>query len=168
MLPDRIFSTFQTASQGLAVQREKIAAASRNIANSATTAPPGSGGGYRTQSVQASSPGLETFERVLADSVSTLEWSDPRHLESPSAARGPLRSSVPQSLGPQFNVVETGNFRYDYDPVHPDADENGMVQYPDVDLVQEMTRLVSANRLYEANISTIEAEKEILKRSMEI
>jgi len=56
----------------------------------------------------------------------------------------------------------------EYDPEHPDANEQGMVKYPDVDLVEEMTRMVSANRLYEANLSVIEAEKEIIKRSFEI
>jgi len=65
-------------------------------------------------------------------------------------------------------VVEQDKFRYEYDPKHPDADENGMVRYPDVDLIREMTQMVSANRLYEANLSSIEAEKEIIKRSFDI
>ena len=43
-----------------------------------------------------------------------------------------------------------------------------MVQYPDIDMVREMTEMVSANRLYEANLSSIEAEKEIIKRALEI
>ncbi len=71
-------------------------------------------------------------------------------------------------LGPDFQVTEQNKFRYEYDPNHPDADENGMVKYPDIDMVREMTEMVSANRLYEANLSSIEAEKEIIKRSLEI
>jgi flagellar basal-body rod protein FlgC len=43
-----------------------------------------------------------------------------------------------------------------------------MVKYPDVDMVQEMTRMVSANRLYEANLSVVQAEKSIIKSSFEI
>jgi flagellar basal-body rod protein FlgC len=43
-----------------------------------------------------------------------------------------------------------------------------MVQYPDVDMVGEMAAMVSANRLYEANLSVIEAAKQIMKRSLEI
>jgi flagellar basal-body rod protein FlgC len=71
-------------------------------------------------------------------------------------------------IGPEFEVVEQEKYRYEFDPNHPDADENGMVRYPDVDLVREMTQLVSANRLYEANLSAVEAEKQIIKRSFEI
>ena len=71
-------------------------------------------------------------------------------------------------LGPVFEVVEQEKFRYEYDPNHPDADENGMVKYPDIDMVKEMAVMVSANRLYEANLSSIEAEKELLKKSLEI
>ena len=67
-----------------------------------------------------------------------------------------------------FEVVEQEKFKYEYDPNHPHADENGMVKYPDVDMVKEMAEMVSANRLYEANLSSIEAEKELLKRSLEI
>jgi len=172
MLPDRLFSTFQTASQGLAVQRENIAAAARNIANSSTSAPQGSKEIYRVQSVKTSPAGIDSFKRVLSESVGTLRKTDPRHFETSGAGRGVAsgagRSAAPHNLGPRFEIAESERFRFEYDPAHPDADDNGMVRYPDVDLVQEMTRLVSANRLYEANLSAIEAEKEIIKRSMEI
>ena len=39
-------------------------------------------------------------------------------------------------LGPAFQVVEQEKFRYEYDPNHPDANENGMVRYPDIDMVK--------------------------------
>jgi len=82
-----------------------------------------------------------------------------------------MRSSTHDNgggIGPEFEVTEQESYRYEFDPEHPDADENGMVRYPDVDLVREMTQLVSANRLYEANLSAVEAEKQIIKRSFEI
>jgi len=167
MLPDRIFSTFKTASQGLAVQREKIAAASRNIANASTSAPKGSANVYRPQSVQTLAPEQNKFKNLLRDSVSSLNRSHPRHLESSAAGLSETAGNQ-QGLGPDFEISENDSFRYEYDPNHPDADENGMVRYPDIDLVREMTQLVSANRLYEANLSSIEAEKEIIKRSLEI
>jgi flagellar basal-body rod protein FlgC len=71
-------------------------------------------------------------------------------------------------MGPEFQVKESDNFRFEFDPNHPDADENGMVKYPDVDLVREMTQLISANRMYEANLSSVQAEKEIIRKSLEI
>ncbi len=166
MLPERIFSSFQTASQGLSVQREKIAAATNNIANAGTSAPEGSGRAYRPQSVQTGTGPRQDFQRLLLDSVSTLRQTRPEHLSpgSASGAAGVTRSN----LGPTAQIVESGQFRHEFDPDHPDADENGMVRYPDVDLIREMTQLVSANRLYEANLSAIEAEKQIIKRSLEL
>ncbi len=168
MLPDRIFSTFQTASQGLAVQREKIATASRNIANAGTSAPEGSNNIYRPQTVQTRAAGNENFKRVLLDSVSNLKSTNPKHISSQNAGNLPAQTSGAPSLGPEFEISEVNAFRYEFDPNHPDADENGMVRYPDIDLIREMTQMISANRLYEANLSSIEAEKEIIRRSLEI
>lgn len=164
MLPDRFSSTFKTAAQGLALQRERIAVASSNIANSQTSAPKGSGNAYRPQVVQTLAPQQKDFLNVFADSVSGLKQTSNKHISN-SFGTG---SERPEELGPEFLVEQQERFRYEYDPNHPDADENGMVQYPDIDLIHEMTEMVSANRLYEANLSSIEAEKEIIKRSMEI
>lgn len=167
MLPDRMFTTFKTAAQGLAMQREKISVASRNIANAGTSAPKGSHEVYRPQSVKASAVSRSSFKNVLLDSISTLNRTNPRHMSN-DAPGGSNIINKDGGLGPEFEIVETDKFRYEYDPNHPDADENGMVRYPDVDLIREMTQLVGANRLYEANLSAIEAEKEIIRRSLEI
>lgn len=166
MLPDRLFSTFQTAGRGLAVQREKIATASRNIANAGVSAPKGSGNIYSPQAVQTKAVHQDNFKNVLLDSMSNLKRTDPKHFDQAGPAQSISQNSG--GLGPEFKVTEEDSFRYEYDPNHPDADENGMVRYPDVDLIREMTQLVSANRLYEANLSAVEAEKEIIKRSLEI
>lgn len=168
MLPDRMFTTFQTASQGLAVQREKISAASRNIANAGTSAPAGSDNVYRPQSVNSIGPDRQNFKKVLLDSVSTLKTTKPNHVGSPTLGGPGSGPHGPRGLGPEIEISESDNFRYEYDPNHPDADENGMVRYPDIDLIREMTQMVSANRLYEANLSSIEAEKEMIRRSLDI
>jgi flagellar basal-body rod protein FlgC len=166
MLPDRIFSSFQTASQGLSVQREKIAAATNNIANAGTSAPEGSAKVFRPQSVQTDTGSRRDFQRVLLDSISTLKRTRSEHIAPGTSSGNP--GALRSNLGPQAQIVEADNFRHEFDPNHPDADENGMVRYPDVDLIREMTQLVSANRLYEANLSAIEAEKQIIKRSLEL
>jgi len=168
MLPDRISSTFQTASQGLAVQRERLAVASRNIANAQTTAPVGSSSVYRPQSVVTKGPNQQNFVQVLGETMGSFQKTDVRHLDPYRGPLGSMDSQKKVGLGPQFAIEEKESFRFEFDPEHPDADENGMVRYPDIDLVREMAEMVSANRLYEANLSSIEAEKEIIKRSMEI
>lgn len=166
MLSDRVFSTFQTAGKGLAVQREKIATASRNIANAGVSAPKGSDDMYRPQTVQTKAVHQDNFKNLLLNSMSSLSTTNEKHFSNPS----PMQSSAHNSggIGPEFEVTEQENYRFEFDPGHPDADENGMVRYPDVDLVREMTQLVSANRLYEANLSAVEAEKQIIKRSLDI
>ena len=58
--------------------------------------------------------------------------------------------------------------RLEFDPDHPDADADGYVHYPDVNVVDEMARMISANRIYEANLTSVQATKEMIKRSLEI
>lgn len=165
MIPDRISSAFQTAAQGLSVQRERINVASRNIANINTSAPKGSGKGYNPQTIRSQGPAPANFKNALVESMSSVKQTRENHLSAPVAQQ---QFSKGQGLGPSYEVVEENKFRYEYDPNHPDANDEGMVRYPDVDMVREMAELVSANKLYEANLSSIEAEKEIMRRSMQI
>ena len=53
-----------------------------------------------------------------------------------------------------------------YDPAHPDADENGYVTYPNVNIITEMTNLIDASRSYEANATAFEASKAIAKQGL--
>jgi len=69
-------------------------------------------------------------------------------------------------------VLEIGKdmseFKYDYNPTHPDADENGYVRLPNVEVVQEMVDMMSAYRAYEANITAINAFKDMAIKTLEI
>ena len=53
-----------------------------------------------------------------------------------------------------------------YDPDHPDADENGYVTYPNVNIIQEMTDLIDASRSYEANATAFNASKQIASQGL--
>lgn len=55
-----------------------------------------------------------------------------------------------------------------YEPGHPDADQNGMVRYPDINVVEEMTNLMAAQRNYEANTTTVETVKSMFTKALEI
>ena len=55
-----------------------------------------------------------------------------------------------------------------YDPTHPDANEAGYVEMPNVDLLKETVDYMSATRAYEANITALNATKSILMKTMEI
>lgn len=71
-------------------------------------------------------------------------------------------------MGPTTEVEEVDDERLEYDPSHPHADEEGYVHYPDVNVAQEMARMTSANRVYEANLSAVEATKSMAQRTFEI
>ena len=55
-----------------------------------------------------------------------------------------------------------------YDPSHPDADENGYVTYPNVNIITEMTDLIDASRSYEANATAFEASKSMASKGLQI
>ena len=55
-----------------------------------------------------------------------------------------------------------------YDPSHPDADENGYVTYPNVNIITEMTNLIDASRAYEANATAFNASKSIALQGLEL
>ena len=69
-------------------------------------------------------------------------------------------------------VLEIGTdmseFKYDYNPNHPDADENGYVRMPNVEVVQEMVDMMSAFRAYEANITALNTLKDMAIKTLDI
>jgi len=65
-------------------------------------------------------------------------------------------------------VEDPSPFKSIYDPGHPDADENGIVDMPNVDVVAEMVNMISASRAYEANITAINTTKSMASKALEI
>ena len=59
-------------------------------------------------------------------------------------------------------------FKEVYDPGHPDADERGIVKYPNVDVITEMVELLSAGRAYEANLSVLSTTKSMILRCLDL
>lgn len=65
-------------------------------------------------------------------------------------------------------VEDPSPFRLLYDPEHPDANEEGYVQLPNVDPLKEMVDLISATRSYEANVTVLNATKSLYLKALEI
>ena len=63
---------------------------------------------------------------------------------------------------------DKSDMKYEYDPTHPDADENGYVQYPNVDILVEKADLMTAQRAYESNVDTLNAQKNMISKALEI
>lgn len=65
-------------------------------------------------------------------------------------------------------VEDNSAFKTVYEPGHPDADENGYVQMPNVDTIKEMVDLISAQRSYDANITAMNSSKSMLMKALDI
>jgi len=64
--------------------------------------------------------------------------------------------------------TDMSEFKYDYNPSHPDADENGYVRMPNVEVVQEMVDMMSAYRAYEANITALNTFKDMAVKTLDL
>ena len=65
-------------------------------------------------------------------------------------------------------VEDRRPFQVVYDPQHPDANDEGYVQLPNVNLLEEMVNMMSASRSYEANVTAINAAKGMAQKALEI
>ena len=63
---------------------------------------------------------------------------------------------------------DDADMRLEYNPTHPDANEEGYVEYPNVDILVEKTDLMTATRAYEANADSLTAQKKMISKALEI
>lgn len=148
------WDSLRIGESALTAQRLRLDTISNNIANAETTRT-ANGGPYQRQDVVFQAAGQNRFLPALA-----------------LAHRRLGNSGIPdtQNGGVQVAAVVTDTTpgQRVYDPTHPDADANGYVTYPNVDLVVEMTNMMSATRSYEANLAVIDASKQMAQRALDI
>lgn len=159
------FTVFQTVARGLEAQRLAIGASTDNIAN-ATTTRKADGTPYALKRPLHEVPDdrYRRFDNLLNKMQSDMTMSTGQHFNGTS-----LRRRLHETeMGPTTEIENDAVYRTEYDPTHPHADENGYVTYPDVNVVEEMARLISANRIYDANLSAFQTSKEMIKRTLEI
>ncbi|HID95277.1 MAG TPA: flagellar basal body rod protein FlgC [Candidatus Latescibacteria bacterium] len=160
-----IFGAIKISSQGLSVQRKRMDAAALNIANVDTTRTK-EGGPYRRRRVVISEVmRRKGFGSVLGAVINRLSVTHPSHITE--------LKDVPTGTGltgiKAAEVIEDPSVpRMVYDPSHPDADENGYVAYPDINVITEMVDMIVAARAYEANITAVNASKEMIVKALEI
>jgi len=144
-------NTIDISATGLTAQRLRMDTIASNMANIETTRTQNGQGPYRRQIVlfEAVKPTVgKKFGRVLDAELSKM--------------RG-VRVADMRELSP-----EESPFRRVYDPSHPDADADGYVNYPNVNVVEEMVNMISATRSYEANSKVIEATKAMAAQALTI
>ncbi|MCK5127144.1 MAG: flagellar basal body rod protein FlgC [candidate division Zixibacteria bacterium] len=163
---DGIFSSIEISGSGMSVQRRKMNVVSENIANAETTKTQ-EGGPYRRKRLEVSATDEKLpFNTILKKSQSALSRTNSMHMTAtPMGSRRYGDVSVTES-----KELTAGDdaFKLVYDPGHPDADQEGYVKMPDIELINEMVDMMSANRGYEANALAISASKAMVKDALDI
>jgi len=149
-----LINIFQIASQGMTAQRERLEAASANLANADTTRT-AEGGPYRRRDV--------VFE------AATLSNGNQLPLFSSSFDNALQEAEIPgQGVRSTTLVAQANNGVRRFEPNHPDADANGYVTMPDVDPLEETVNMMSAARSFEANSTAFNTAKEMAKASLKL
>lgn len=135
------------SSSGMAAQRMRMNTIASNIANINTTQTP-EGGPYRRKDVVFEAmPDAKNFGEIVTgtgtkDNMQRVQVSDVI-----SDRKAPLLK---------------------YEPDHPDANADGYVAYPNINLMEEMTNMIQSSRSYEANVTALQASKDMAMSALEI
>lgn len=142
------FTSLDIGASGLTAQRLRMDTISQNIANANSTRTE-NGQPYRRKTVIFQERGSQTpFSDYLSEAGRSYD-----------VGRGVRVSQVIEDQSPLKKV---------YDPAHPDADKNGYVMYPNVEVITEMVNMISATRAYDANVTLINSSKSMAVKAMEI
>jgi len=136
-----ILKSLEISASGLYAQRKRMDVIASNLANIETTRTE-RGGPYRRKMVVMSPKPVQDFEEVLTSKAAGVKIDDIVEDDSP------------------FDRV--------FEPGHPHADEQGYVLRPNVDLIVEITNMLLAKRIFEANVTAIKSTKQMALKALEI
>lgn len=142
-----IMQAMDIAASGMAAQRTRVNVISMNLANANTTRTAG-GGPYRRKTVVfETNPVPASFDEAM------------KNVDNGESVYGVKVEGI---------TPVQGEFRKIFDPSHPDADKQGFVYLPNVNIVEEMVSLLNANRGYEANAAAIRTAKGMALRALDL
>lgn len=161
-----LLNAIEVSSKGLSIQRAKMNATAENIANAETTKTE-TGGPYRRQRVLVTEDSVKgSFGSHLRQAGARLARTNGKHLG------GGTRIQTDQQELPSVDmeVINDGpnSYKLVHDPGNPQADEEGYVKYPDIEIVNEMVDMMSASRAYEANTVAISTAKKMAETALDI
>ena len=143
-----LFTGMNINASGMSAERLRLDVISENIANANTTRTK-EGGPYVRKNV------------IFTEKVSTADsFVEVLNRTISGIGNGVKVTAITKDTDTDMNLV--------YEPSHPDADENGYVLYPNVNIVTEMTDLIDASRAFEANTTAFEASKNVASRGLSI
>jgi flagellar basal-body rod protein FlgC len=139
-----VFDVLRISASGLKAQRTRMETVATNIANVHTTRTE-EGGPFRKRDVV----------------FSTFDVSE-------NSSFGSLLQQKAEGVTVEDVVESTKPFEQTHDPFHPDADADGYVTFPNVNVMEEMADMIVATRAYEANVNVVNNTKEMFVKSLEI
>ncbi len=139
-----IFASMHIGATALKANRIRLNTISSNLANVETTSTP-EGGPYKKKSVYFQASPLSFKEHLDSNLQTTVQ--------------GVEVTKILEDQTPPKNV---------FNPSHPDADENGYVKMPNVNILKEMVDMMSATRSYEANATAIKSAKRMALKALEL
>lgn len=149
-----MFDSLNISGSALSAQRLRMDVTSSNIANASSTRGKfvnGEWEPYRRKMV-VMEPREKTFDQILKSEMN-------KKSQNTQALQGVRVTSIVEDQTP---------FKPVYDPTHPDANAEGYVMTPNVDLSKEMVDLLSASRAYEANVTAFNTGKSLMLKALEI
>jgi flagellar basal-body rod protein FlgC len=142
-----MFDAMEISASGLTAERMRMDVTAQNLANAQTTRG-ADGQPYRRKEV------------VLAERQDQGSFG--------AALTGAMSGGKPAGVEVAAIAEDQTPLKQVYDPSHPDADANGYVQMPNVDTVAEMVDLISAQRAYEANVTAMQAAKQMFSKTLDL
>lgn len=137
------FNTLRISASGLSAERLRMDTIASNMANAETTRG-ANGQPYRRK--------VAVFQENLDNELN----------------KNGQYEQVPMGVKAVGVVEDSSPFKRVYDPTNPDADANGYVSMPNVNILNEMSDMMVATRSYEADVSAINAEKSMFSKALEI
>lgn len=141
-----LLTSLRISASGLAANKKRMETISSNIANAQTTRT-AEGGPYRKKEVVfGSEPARDSFAEILEGEIDanaeTVHVTDVVSTNKPPILK--------------------------YEPGHPDANAEGYVAYPNINVMEEMASMIEASRSYEANVTAINTTKRMAMKALEI
>ena len=145
-------SSLNIVGSGMTAQQTRLDVISENITNASTTRTEAGGAYRRKVVVMQAQGGRDDFRTALA--------------------RAQRKSNAGYTTTGGVAITEIveddSDFKLVYDPTHPDANEDGYVELPNVDMVQEMTDAMAASQAFSANVTVFNTLKSVISKGLEI
>ena len=146
-------SSINIVASGMTAQQLRLDVVSENITNSTTTRTEGGDGAYRRKMVVFEAEGgRDSFRMAMARAVN-------------NSNRGTERSA---GVRVAEIMEDESPFPITYDPTHPDANEDGYLEMPNITLVKEITDAMAASQAYSANVTAFNTLKSVISRGLDL